>query len=76
MSIIRDYTERKQYEDELKRLNETLEQRIAERTKEILMQNEKLVTLSRAVEQSSTCIVITDSNGNIEYVNPQFIKLT
>ncbi len=76
VSIIRDYTERKQYEDELKRLNETLEQRIAERTKEILMQNEKLVTLSRAVEQSSTCIVITDSNGNIEYVNPQFIKLT
>ncbi|HJW85104.1 MAG TPA: PAS domain S-box protein, partial [Candidatus Brocadiaceae bacterium] len=76
VSIIRDYTERKQYEEELKRLNETLEQRVAERTKEILVQNEKLVTLSRAVEQSSTCIVITDANGNIEYVNPQFIELT
>ncbi|MBF8277188.1 MAG: response receiver sensor histidine kinase response regulator [Candidatus Brocadiaceae bacterium] len=76
VSIIRDYTERKQYEEELKRLNETLEQRVAGRTKEILVQNEKLGTLSKAVEQSSTCIVITDSNGNIEYVNPQFIELT
>ncbi len=76
VSIIRDYTERKQYEEELKRLNETLEQRVAGRTKEILVQNEKLGTLSKAVEQSSTCIVITDSNGTIEYVNPQFIELT
>lgn len=76
VSIIRDYTERKQYEEELKRLNETLEQRVAERTKEILTQNEKLVTLSMAVEQSSTCIIITDAEGNIEYVNPQFIELT
>ena len=76
VSIIRDYTERKQYEEALKRLNETLEQRVTERTKEILAQNEKLVTLSRAVEQSSTCIVITDANGTIEYVNPQFAELT
>ncbi len=29
-------------------------------------------TLHRAVEQSSSTIVITDSSGNIEYANPQF----
>lgn len=34
---------------------------------------EKLRKLSQAVEQSPTSIVITDSKGNIEYVNPKFI---
>ncbi len=76
LSIIRDCTVQKQYEEELKRLNETLEQHVSEKTKEIVSQNEKLVILSRAVEQSSTSIVITDAKGNIEYVNPQFIELT
>lgn len=37
---------------------------------------EELRKLSRAVTQSSVSISITDVNGNIEYVNPQFTKLT
>ncbi len=36
-------------------------------------QNRKLLI---AIEQSSIAIVITDSEGNIEYVNPKFSKLT
>jgi len=32
--------------------------------------------LSIAVEQSSNTIIITDLNGNIEYVNPKFTELT
>ncbi len=32
--------------------------------------------LSQAVEQSRSAIVITDLNGNIEYVNPRFTELT
>ncbi len=32
--------------------------------------------LSRAVEQSSSSVVITDKDGNIEYVNPKFTRLT
>ena len=32
--------------------------------------------LSSAVEQSSVVIVITDTNGIIEYVNPKFIEIT
>jgi PAS domain S-box-containing protein len=32
--------------------------------------------LTRAVEQSPVTVVITDSNGNIEYVNPSFCRLT
>jgi len=37
---------------------------------------EQLKTLSRAVEQSPCTIVVTDTSGNIEYVNPKFTQLT
>lgn len=36
----------------------------------------KLRMLTQAIEQSSVSIVITDYNGNIEYVNPFFTELT
>ncbi len=36
----------------------------------------ELLKLSRAVEQSPASIVITDTTGAIEYVNPKFIQLT
>ncbi len=40
-------------------------------------QNElNLIKLSQAVEQNPSTIVITDINGNIEYANQQFTKLT
>lgn len=32
--------------------------------------------LSRAVEQSPASVVITDTDGRIEYVNPKFVELT
>ncbi len=37
---------------------------------------EELLKLSSAVEQSPVSIVITDSMGNIEYVNPKFTQIT
>ncbi len=37
---------------------------------------EEMSKLSRAVEQSPVTVLITDEQGNIEYVNPQFCKLT
>ena len=37
---------------------------------------DRLVMLSRAVEQSPASILITDVNGTIEYVNEKFIQLT
>jgi PAS domain S-box-containing protein len=37
---------------------------------------EKAVKLSTAIEQSPVTIVITDLNGNIEYLNPAFTKIT
>jgi PAS domain S-box-containing protein len=35
-----------------------------------------LATLSQAVEQSPVSVVITDLNGTIQYVNPQFCAVT
>jgi len=37
---------------------------------------EEILKLSKAVEQNPASIVITDINGNIEYVNPKFCNLT
>jgi len=36
----------------------------------------KNLMLSRAIEQSPECIVITNKDGEIEYVNPMFEKVT
>ncbi|HEX7602343.1 MAG TPA: PAS domain S-box protein, partial [Polyangiaceae bacterium] len=37
---------------------------------------DKLLTLSSAIERSTASIVITDAGGNIEYVNPKFTEVT
>ena len=37
---------------------------------------EQLRQLSRAVEASPTSIIITDTNGNIQYANPKFTEVT
>ncbi len=37
---------------------------------------EKMLNLSRAVEQSHASIIITDTEGTIEYVNPHFVEIT
>ena len=44
-------------------------------TSRILAENQ-LHTLSVAVEQSPAIVVITDPDGNIEYVNPMFVAVT
>ena len=69
--------------DDLKTLNEELEQRVEVRTAELSEEieerkrvEEKLRKLSRAVEQSPASVIITDTNGTIEYVNPKFEEIT
>jgi PAS domain S-box-containing protein len=37
---------------------------------------QRIRQLSRAVEQSPSSVVITDTKGNIEYINPKFTELT
>ncbi|MBL8061424.1 MAG: PAS domain S-box protein [Anaerolineales bacterium] len=43
---------------------------------EIKQAEEQIRKLSRAVEQSGNSIVITDTKGDIEYVNPKFEEVT
>ncbi|HET6557588.1 MAG TPA: PAS domain S-box protein, partial [Prolixibacteraceae bacterium] len=38
--------------------------------------NETILKFSKSIEQSPSTIVITDVNGNIEYVNPKFTEVT
>ncbi len=38
--------------------------------------NETIQKLSKSIEQNPSSIVITDLNGNIEYVNPKFTEIT
>ncbi len=46
-------------------------------TEQSLKENEEqLRKLSRAVEQSPTSIILTDTQGNIEYANPKTLKVT
>ncbi|MFQ5865706.1 MAG: PAS domain S-box protein, partial [bacterium] len=37
---------------------------------------EQLIKFTQAIEQSPASVVITDTKGNIEYVNPKFTQLT
>ena len=64
-----DISERKQIEREVKALNESLEQRVIERTADV-------VKLSQALKYSTAVVIITDTEGEIEYVNPMFTQLT
>lgn len=43
---------------------------------EIKNAEEKILKLSMSIEQSPSSIVITDVNGDIEYVNPKFTEIT
>jgi len=52
-----------------------LEGTIFDESKRKLFEDE-LKKLSRAVEQSPASILITDKQGNIEYVNPKFCQVT
>jgi len=44
-------------------------------TERVKIEN-SLRKLSKAVEQSSATVLVTDVNGNIEYVNPSFTEIT
>ncbi len=63
--LLRDVTEQRRAEAEAMAQRHYLEQ-----------QNLQLLKLSRAIEQSANAVVITDTEGRIEYVNPSFTAMT
>lgn len=63
----------------LQQERDLLEQRVDERTRDLAEARDQAITISRqmrkyfrAIEQSGNTIVITDTNGAIEYANPRF----
>ncbi|MEI6702412.1 MAG: response regulator [Deltaproteobacteria bacterium] len=52
------------------------EEKLRDFSAQLEQKNAELQTLSRAVEQCSVTIVITDVEGTIEFVNPKFTELT
>lgn len=85
-----DITDRKQMETELQKAHDDLETRVAERTQKLVETNKELqiqiqekikaeeekLKLYYAVQQSPAMIIITDLEGNIQYVNPIFTEIT
>jgi PAS domain S-box-containing protein len=57
---------------DLKFVNQQLEKEIDEHGKT----EEKLLRLAQAIEESPIYIILTDLEGNIEYVNPKFTQVT
>jgi len=62
----------RQYQEQLKENILSLNREINFR-KQMELQSQKL---SRVVEQCASIIMISDVNGNIEYVNPKFVEVT
>ena len=64
----RDISLRKAAEDAIRRSHQELEELVAERTAEVHK-------LSQAVEQSPVIVIITDTQGSIEYINKAFTNI-
>jgi PAS domain S-box-containing protein len=72
MAILEQFSQLASLALENARLNEESQRELAERKRA----EENLRKLSVAVEQNPASIVITDTSGTIEYVNPHFTELT
>ena len=72
LSINRDVTERKQAEEEIRRLNQDLEQRVVERTGE-LRESQKLFQVLATV--SPVGIFRTNAEGHCTYVNQRWCEM-
>lgn len=80
---IRYSVKQKSIEGELRKKNlelsevlEELEDRIERRTVDLRNAYESLLHLSKAVEQAGEAIILLDTGGFIQYVNPAFERIT
>ena len=89
--IIKDQHEKlTRYLSAIRQNEETLKERVEERTETLKITNEilkaeiqerqqaeaELRKLSQAVEQSPASVIITDLQGQVQYVNPKFCQVT
>lgn len=82
LTIIRNITIRKQFEAELKKHRDHLEEMVSDRTAELeneiderLATERSLLRISKAIESTSDAIVLAEPNGDIFYINRSFQKL-
>ena len=73
--VWRDISERVALEQELISQKNRLEDLVQERTEELETALRGARLLGEAVSQSGASIIITDRQGNIEYVNPAFTEI-
>ena len=71
-TLLAEMTERRRAEEQLRVLNETLEQRVAERTEALREREERL---RRIFKQSPAGIVQTDVHGNMTLVNDRWCEM-
>jgi len=83
VALEREIYDRLAAEDALQTAHDKLEERVADRTRELTLEvnerkqaEENLRKLSVAVEQSPAMTIITDASEAIEYVNPRFTQIT
>ena len=73
LGISEDITERKKFEDEIKRMNATLEKKVIERTSELERSEKKFKAL---IENSHEAIALIDGNFQVFYRSPAAAKIT
>ncbi len=75
IAIVRDITERVEFETKLKEMNESLEKMVHERT-EALEQNMARLDSYKQALNANSIVSISDTQGNITYVNDNFCRVS